>query len=87
MSGPLVRRHTDNDTKNHSRDRIRKPSRAWLSDKTRMSHHKNDRTLVLQAQLYQEHLRASWWPRPLMLAMKQRKNPNSPDQAHRESAE
>ncbi|KAM5527229.1 hypothetical protein FOXYSP1_20498 [Fusarium oxysporum f. sp. phaseoli] len=84
---PLVRRHTDNDTKNHSRDRIRKPSRAWLSDKTRMSHHKNDRTLVLQAQLYQEHLRASWWPRPLMLAMKQRKNPNSPDQAHRESAE
>ncbi|KAM5527361.1 hypothetical protein FOXYSP1_20233 [Fusarium oxysporum f. sp. phaseoli] len=54
---------------------------------TRMSHHKNDRTLVLQAQLYQEHLRASWWPRPLMLAMKQRKNPNSPDQAHRESAE
>ncbi|KAM5528721.1 hypothetical protein FOXYSP1_19202 [Fusarium oxysporum f. sp. phaseoli] len=84
---PLVRRHTDNDTKNHSRDRIRKPSRAWLSDKTRMSHHKNDRTLVLQAQLYQEHLRASWWPRPLMLAMKQRKNPNSPNQAHRESAE
>ncbi|KAF6515539.1 hypothetical protein HZS61_004280 [Fusarium oxysporum f. sp. conglutinans] len=87
MSGPLVRRHTDNDTKNHSRDRIRKPSRAWRSDKTRMSHHKNDRTLVLQVQLYQEHLRASWWPRPLMLAMKQRKNPNSPDQAHRESAE
>ncbi|KAH7472014.1 hypothetical protein FOMA001_g12962 [Fusarium oxysporum f. sp. matthiolae] len=84
---PLVRRHTDNDTKNHSRDRIRKPSRAWLSGKTRMSHHKNDRTLVLQAQLYQEHLHASWWPRPLMLAMKQRKNPNSPDQAHRESAE
>src|SRR6478735_2615734 len=87
MSGPLVRRHTDSDTKNHSRDRIRKPSRAWLSDKTRMSHHKNDRTIVLPAQLYQEHPRASWWPRPLMLAMKQRKNPNSPDQAHRESAE
>ncbi|KAF5964835.1 hypothetical protein FCOIX_13234 [Fusarium coicis] len=87
MSGPLVRRHTDNGTKNHSRDRIRKPIRARLSDKTRMPYHKNDRTLVLQAQLYQEHLGASWWPRPLMLAMKQRKNPNSPDQAHRESAE
>ncbi|EXL39234.1 hypothetical protein FOCG_18160 [Fusarium oxysporum f. sp. radicis-lycopersici 26381] len=52
-----------------------------------MSHHKNSLTIVLPAQLYQEHPRASWWPRPLMLAMKQRKNPNSPDQAHRESAE
>ncbi|KAI8399992.1 hypothetical protein FOFC_18811, partial [Fusarium oxysporum] len=48
----------------------------------------NERTKVpMYAQLYQEHPRASWWPRPLMLAMKQRKNPNSPDQAHRESAE
>ncbi|KAJ0127741.1 NAD/NADP-dependent betaine aldehyde dehydrogenase [Fusarium oxysporum f. sp. albedinis] len=47
ISGPLVQRHIDNDTKNHSRDRTRKPSRAWLSDKTRMSHHKNDQTLML----------------------------------------
>ncbi|KAL9570491.1 hypothetical protein ACKAV7_005379 [Fusarium commune] len=45
------------------------------------------RTFVLPAQLYQEHLRASWWPRPLMLAMKQKKNPNSPGQAYRGSVE
>ncbi|KAF4436598.1 hypothetical protein F53441_13190, partial [Fusarium austroafricanum] len=64
-----------------------KLSRAWLSNKARVSHHKNSRTFVLPAQLYQEHLRASWWPQPLMLAMKQKKNPNSPDQAHRGSVE
>ncbi|KAG8352307.1 hypothetical protein FVEN_g12976 [Fusarium venenatum] len=58
-----------------------------MNDKARMPHHKSSRAFVPQAQLYQEHHRASWWPRPLMLAMKQRKNPNSPDQAHRESAE
>ncbi|KAH7462912.1 hypothetical protein FOMA001_g18307 [Fusarium oxysporum f. sp. matthiolae] len=81
MSGPLARRHTDNDTWHNNQSRIWKPNKATTS------HHTNSRAFVVQVQRHQEHPRASWWPRPLMLAMKQRKNPNSPDKAHRESAE
>ncbi|KAJ4152179.1 hypothetical protein NW765_017688 [Fusarium oxysporum] len=64
-----------------------KPITARMNDKARMSHHKSSRAFVPQAQLYQEHHRASWWPQRPRSVTKQRRSPSIPGRAHRESAE
>ncbi|RBA11869.1 hypothetical protein FPRO05_14148 [Fusarium proliferatum] len=84
-----VRRHTGNDSEseNHNRNRTKKPTTTRLNDKARMTYHKINRAFVLQAQLYQEHPRASWWPQRPRSATKQKRSLSIPGQAHRESAE
>ncbi|TXB96988.1 hypothetical protein FocTR4_00012239, partial [Fusarium oxysporum f. sp. cubense] len=80
---------TDNDSEseNHNWNRTKKPTTTRLNDKARMTYHKINRAFVLLAQLYQEHLRASWWPQRPRSATKQKRSLSIPGQAHRESAE
>ncbi|KAL9563921.1 hypothetical protein ACKAV7_011956 [Fusarium commune] len=58
-SGPLARRHTDNDTWHNNQSRIWKPNKATTS------HYTNSRAFVVQVQRHQEHPRANIGKIPL----------------------